>query len=57
MVMFLSGVSFIIIQRVGHWSSKALLEYIRDQVELFTIGVLQQMLTRRRVIIQDNRCD
>jgi hypothetical protein len=36
--MFLSGVSTIIIQRVGRWKSDAFLEYIRDQVENFTAG-------------------
>ena len=44
MAMFLSGVSEIIIQRVGRWSSLAFLEYIREQVESFTIGVSQKML-------------
>jgi len=37
MAMFLSGVSMIIIQRVGRWRSDAFLEYIRDQVESFTL--------------------
>lgn len=44
MAMFLSGVSVIIIQRVGRWSSEAFLEYIRDQVESFTLGVSKRML-------------
>lgn len=44
MAMFLSGVSTIIIQRIGRWSSKAFLEYIREQVESFTVGVSQKML-------------
>ena len=44
MAMFLSGVSEIIIQRVGRWSSDAFLEYIREQVDSFTIGVSQKML-------------
>ena len=44
MAMFLSGTSVIIIQRVGRWSSEAFLEYIRDQVESFTVGVSQRML-------------
>jgi len=44
MAMFLSGVSTIIIQRVGGWRSNEFLEYIRDQVESFTFGVSQQML-------------
>ena len=42
--MFLSGVSTIIIQRVGRWSSKAFWEYIREQVESFTYGVSNKML-------------
>lgn len=44
MAMFLSGVSTIIIQRVGRWKSDAFLEYIRDQVENFTAGVAERML-------------
>jgi hypothetical protein len=44
MAMFMSGVSPIIIQRVGRWSSDAFLEYIRDQVESFTLGVSQKMI-------------
>jgi hypothetical protein len=44
MAMFLSGVSDVIIQRVGRWSSLAYLEYIREQVETFTFGVSQKML-------------
>ena len=44
MAMFLSGISKIIIQRVGRWSSEAFLEYIREQVESFTFGVSQKML-------------
>ena len=30
--------------RIGRWSSEAFLEYIRDQVESFTLGVSQRML-------------
>ena len=44
MAMFLSGTSEIIIQRVGRWSSFAFLEYIREQVDCFTLGVSQKML-------------
>ena len=44
MVMFLSGISKIIIQCVGRWSSFAFLEYIREQVDCFTLGVSQKML-------------
>lgn len=42
MAMFLSGISTIIIRRVGRWSSEAFLEYIREQVESFTYGVSQK---------------
>ena len=44
MAMFLSGTAVIIIMRIGRWSSEAFLEYIREQVESFTIGVSQRML-------------
>ena len=45
MAMYLSGISTIIIKRVGQqWCSDAFLEYIREQVESFTFGVLQRML-------------
>ena len=44
MAMFLSGTSVIIIMKVGRWSSEAFLEYIREQVETFTLGVSQGML-------------
>ena len=44
MAMFLAGVSVIVIQRVGRWSSEAFLEYIRDQVEAFTLNVSKDML-------------
>ena len=44
MAMFLSGVCEIIIQRVGRWSSFAFLEYIREQVDCFTVGVSEKML-------------
>ena len=44
MAMFLSGTAVIIIMRIGRWSSEAFLEYIRDQVESFTLGVSQRML-------------
>ena len=43
MAMFLSSVSEIIIQRVGRWESTAFLEYIREQVEGFTVGVSIKM--------------
>ena len=48
MAMFLSGVSDIIIQRIGRWESFAFLEYIREQVENFTYGVLEKMLQHEK---------
>ena len=36
MAMFLSKIQTIIMMRIGRWSSDALLEYIREQVENFT---------------------
>ena len=45
MAMFLSGTAVIVIMRVGRWSSEAFLEYIRDQVESFTVGVSKRMIT------------
>ena len=44
MTMFLSGVSVIMIKRIGRWNSEAFLEYIREQVENFTHGVSMKML-------------
>ena len=44
MAMFLSGVSEIIIQRIGRWERFAFLDYIREQVEDFTQGVSKKML-------------
>ena len=44
MAMFLSGISTIVIRRIGRWSSEAFLEYIREQVQDFTAGVAQKML-------------
>ena len=44
MAMFLAGTSVIVIQRVGIWSSETFLEYIRDQVESFTLNVSKDML-------------
>ena len=48
MAMFLSGVSEIIIKRVGRWSSEAFLEYICEQVDSFTVGVSRKMLKYER---------
>ena len=44
MAMFLSGVSTIIIQRVGRWESDTFMEYIREQVESFTAGASSKMI-------------
>ena len=44
MTMFLSGVSTIVIQRVGRWESDAFMEYIQEQVESFTVGVSEKMI-------------
>ena len=44
MAMFLSGVSDIIIQRIGRWEIFAFLEYIREQVKNFTYGMSSKML-------------
>jgi len=44
MAMFLSGVSTIVIRRIGRRMSDAFLEYISEQVESFTFGVAQRML-------------
>jgi hypothetical protein len=57
MAMFLSGISVIIIQRVGRWSSEAFLEYIRDQVESFTMGVSNKMLQYEEFFSLDQRKD
>ena len=44
MAMFLSKCPTIIIMRVGRWSSEAFLEYIREQIENFTVDVSENML-------------
>ena len=44
MSMFLSGVHEIVIKRIGRWSSEAFLEYIREQVDTFSVGVSEKML-------------
>lgn len=48
MEMFLSGVSPIIIQRVGRWASLAFLEYIREQTDRFTFRVSDKMLQNEK---------
>ena len=45
MAMFLAGISTVILRRIGRWSSEAFLEYIREQVESFTYGVAQRILS------------
>ena len=54
MAMFLSGTSEIIIQRVGRWSSDAFLEYIREQVESFTVDVSKNMLKYEKFLNLSN---
>jgi hypothetical protein len=44
MAMFLSKTSTIIMMRVGRWSSEAFLEYIRKQIENFTVDVSENMI-------------
>jgi hypothetical protein len=44
MAMFLSRTPTIIMMRVGRWSSDAFLEYIREQIENFTLGVSENMI-------------
>ena len=44
MALFLSGVSTITIQRIGRWDSDSFMEYIREQVESFTLGVSSKMI-------------
>ena len=44
MSMVFSCIPTIIIQRVGLWSSKEFLEYIREQIESSTFGVSEKML-------------
>jgi len=47
MEMYLAGVPVYTIMLIGRWSSDAFLRYIRKQVEQFSRGVAQQMLTHR----------
>ena len=44
MAMFLSKTPVIIMMRVGRWSSEAFLEYIREQVQDFTVGISENMI-------------
>ena len=44
MAMFLSKASTIIMMIIGRWSSKVFLEYIREQVEDFTMGISENMI-------------
>ena len=44
MAMFISGISPIIIQRVGRWSSDAFLRYIRKRVEQFSHNISTHMI-------------
>ena len=56
MAMFLSGVSTIIIQRVSRWESDAFMEYIREQVESFTLGVSEKMVQNESFYHITTRC-
>ena len=44
MAIYLSGVLEIIIKRIDCWKSDTYLEYIREQVESFTVGVSEKKL-------------
>ena len=44
MAMFLSKTPVIIMMRVRRWSSEAFLEYIREQVQDFTVGISENMI-------------
>ena len=45
MAMYLAGVPVFTIMLIGHWSSDAFLLYIRSQVQSFSTGVSQRMVT------------
>ena len=47
MAMFLLDVATIIIQCVGCWGSDAFMEYIREQVDTFTVGVSKIMFVHQ----------
>ena len=55
MSMFLSGVHEIVIKRIGRWSSEAFFEYIREQVDTFSIGVSDKMLENERFFHLNDR--
>ena len=44
MEMFLSCIATIIIMKIGRWISKALLNYISEQVDQFYFGVSKKMI-------------
>ena len=45
MAMYLAGVPVFTIMLIGRWSSDAFLLYIRSQVQSFSSGIAQRMLT------------
>jgi hypothetical protein len=45
MAMYLGGAPVFAIQMIGRWSSDSFMKYIRKQIEEFTYGISQQMLT------------
>jgi hypothetical protein len=48
MAMYLGGVPVFTIMLLGRWSSEAFLRYIRKQVQEFSAGVSQKMITNER---------
>ncbi len=45
MAIYLGGAPVFAIQMIGRWSSNSFMKYIRKQIEEFTYGISQQMLT------------
>jgi hypothetical protein len=48
MAMYLGGVPVFTIMLLGRWSSEAFLRYIRKQVQEFSAGVSQKMITNEQ---------
>jgi hypothetical protein len=44
MAMYLNNIQIISIMKIGRWKSTAFLDYIRSQVEEFTVDVSSKML-------------
>ena len=51
MAMVLSGTKDLKIQKLGRWRSLAFMEYIRDQIESFTLGVSQGMIEFKEFLL------